>query len=75
MIGALGNNQRFAFYWNDQQHYPGPVLTYAISSRWSARFEPAVGLSNVSDPFTLRMGVMYRFGPHGPKATEMAPGH
>jgi hypothetical protein len=75
MIGALGDNQRFGLYWNDQQHYLGPVLTYAISSRWSARLEPMVGLSNVSDPFTLRMGMMYRFGPSSPKATEMAHGH
>src|SRR5450756_3208715 len=59
MIGALGDNERFGFYWNAQQHYLGPVLTYSISSRWSVRLEPAVGLSDVSDPFVLRMGVMY----------------
>jgi hypothetical protein len=75
MIGALGNNQRFGFDWNAQQHYLGPVLTYAISSRWSVRLEPAFGLSNVSDPFVLRMGVMYRFGLSSPKATEKAHGH
>jgi hypothetical protein len=75
MIGALGDNQRFGLYWNHQQHYLGPVLTYAISSRWSARLEPAVGLSNVSDPLVLRIGVMYRFGLSTPKSTEMAPGH
>jgi hypothetical protein len=55
IIGALGDNQRFGFYWNSQQHYLGPVLTYAISSRSSLRLEPAFGLSNVSDRFVLRM--------------------
>src|SRR5450759_1707961 len=75
MIGALGDNERFGFYWNAQQHYLGPVLTYSISSRWSVRLEPAVGLSDVSDPFVLRMGVMYRFGSSSPKATDDAHGH
>src|SRR5450759_3047608 len=69
MIGALGDNQRFGFDWNAQQHYLGPVLTYAISSRWSVRLEPAFGLSDISDPFMLRMGVMYRFGASSPNAT------
>jgi len=64
MIGALGDNERFGFYWNSQQHYVGPVFTYDFSSRWSVRLEPAVGLSNVSDPFMLRMGVAYMFGSH-----------
>jgi len=64
MIGALGDNERFGFYWNSQQHYVGPVFTYDLSSRWSVRLEPAVGLSNVSDPFMLRMGVAYMFGSH-----------
>jgi hypothetical protein len=64
MIGALGDNERFGFYWNSQQHYLGPVVTYDFSSRWSVRLEPAVGLSNVSDPFMLRMGVAYMFGSH-----------
>ena len=64
MIGALGDNERFGFYWNSQQHYIGPVFTYDFSSRWSVRLEPAVGLSNVSDPFMLRMGVAYMFGSH-----------
>lgn len=72
MIGALGDNQRFGFYWNAQQHYLGPVLTYAISPRWSVRVEPALGLSNVSDPFMLRMGVAYVFAPHGANTTEKA---
>jgi hypothetical protein len=64
MIGALGDNERFGFYWSAQQHYLGPVVTYDFSSRWSVRIEPAVGLSNVSDPFMLRMGVAYMFGSH-----------
>jgi hypothetical protein len=64
MIGALGDNERFGVYWNSQQQYVGPVITYDFSSRWSVRLEPAVGLSNVSDPFMLRMGVAYMFGTH-----------
>ena len=75
MTGALGDNRRFGFDWNAQQHYLGPVLTYAISSRWSVRLEPAFGLSNVSDPFVLRTGVTYSFGPSSPEATEKAHGH
>ena len=67
MIGALGDNQRFGFYWNAQQHYLGPVLTYALSSRSSLRLEPAFGLSNVSDPFVLRMGMAYMLAPSGSK--------
>jgi hypothetical protein len=74
MTGALGDNQRFGFDWNAQQHYLGPVLTYAISSRWSVRLEPAFGLSNVSDPFVLRTGVAYRFGASSSEATEKAHG-
>ena len=74
MIGALGDNQRFGFHWNAQQHYVGPVLTYAISSRCSVRLEPAVGLSNVSDPFVLRMGMAYMFRPSSSKAAPMAHG-
>jgi hypothetical protein len=68
MIGALGDNQRFGFYWNAQQHYLGPVLTYTISPRYSVRVEPAVGLSNVSDPFVLRMGLAYMLAPSSSKA-------
>ncbi len=75
MIGALGDDQRFGFEWNAQQHYLGAVLTYDISSLWSARLEPAVGLSDVSDPFMLRMGVAYMFGPSGPKTMEKANGN
>ncbi|HEX7613968.1 MAG TPA: hypothetical protein VF554_01700 [Thermoanaerobaculia bacterium] len=64
MIGALGDNERFGVYWSSQQHYLGPVFTYDLSSRLSVRLEPAVGLSNVSDPFMLRMGVAFMFGSH-----------
>jgi len=63
MIGALGNNHRFGFHWNDQQHYLGAVLQYTISSHWSVRLEPSFGLSHVSDPFMLRTGLAYMFGP------------
>lgn len=62
MIGALGNNERFGFSWRAQQHYIGPVMTYTLSPRWSVRLEPAFGLSAVSDPFMLRMGVSVNFG-------------
>lgn len=62
MIGALGNNHRFGFDWNNQQHYLGAVLQYAISSHWSVRFEPSFGLSDVSDTFMLRTGLAYMFG-------------
>ncbi len=62
IIGALGNNQQFGFDWNAQQHYLGAVLMYTISPSWSLRFEPAFGLSDVSDPFVLRTGLAYMFG-------------
>jgi hypothetical protein len=75
MIGALGDNQRFGFYWGAQQHYLGPVFSYDLSSHWSVRLEPAFGLSAVSDPFLLRTGVAYAFGPRVPKATEKAQPH
>ena len=61
MMGALGDDERFGFYWNEQQHYLGAVLTYDISSQCSLRLEPAFGLSDVSDPFILRAGVAYMF--------------
>jgi len=75
MIGALGDNQRFGLYWNAQQHYLGPVITYAISSRSSLRLEPAFGLSNVSDPFVLRMGMAYMFGQARAKGVQRSNGH
>jgi hypothetical protein len=71
MIGALGDNRRFGFDWNAQQQYLGAVLTYAISSRWSVRLEPAFGLSDVSDPFMLRTGLAYMFGVSASKDMEM----
>ena len=59
MIGALGNAQQFGFDWQRQQHYVGPVFSYSVSKHWTVHVEPAFGLSNVSDPFVLRMGVGY----------------
>ena len=59
MIGALGNTHEFGINWDRQQHYAGPVFSYALSRDWSFRLEAAVGLSHVSDPFVLRMGVSY----------------
>ena len=59
MIGALGNTHQFGIDWNRQQHYVGPVFSYTLSDNWSLRVESAVGLSRVSDPFVLRMGVSY----------------
>jgi hypothetical protein len=70
MIGELGNDRRFGLHWNDQQHYIGAILTYAFSSSWSVRLEPAVGLSNVSDYFILRTGVAYMFGSSSSEVTE-----
>jgi len=71
MIGALGNNHRFGFHWNDQQHYLGAVLQYTISSSWSVRVEPSFGLSEVSDLFILRTGLAYMFGPSTSSAMKM----
>ncbi len=59
MIGALGNTDQFGFRWQRQQHYVGPVFSYSVSKHWTVRVEPAFGLSGVSDPFVLRMGVGY----------------
>jgi hypothetical protein len=59
MIGALGNTDQFGFDWQRQQHYVGPVFSYAIAKNWTIHVEPAIGLSAVSDPFVLRMGVGY----------------
>ena len=59
MIGALGNSKQFGIYWQREQQYLGPVLTYEISRNWSAHVEPAFGLSDVSDPFVFRMGLSY----------------
>ncbi len=59
MTGGLGNNSQFGFYWHRQQQYLGPVFSYALSPHWTFRLEPEFGLSAVSDPFVLRMGVTY----------------
>ena len=59
MIGALGNNHQFGFYWQRQQQYLGPVFNYALSPQWTFRVQPTFGLSDVSDPFVLRMGLQY----------------
>jgi hypothetical protein len=59
MMGALGDTGQFGFDWPRQQQYLGPVFSYALSPRWSVRVEPAFGLSDVSDPFLLRVGVGY----------------
>ena len=61
MIGALGNAHHFGFDWRREQQYAGPVFNYQISPHWSARLEPAFGLSAVSDPVVLRVGVGYSF--------------
>src|ERR1035437_10236619 len=71
MIGALGNNHRFGFNWNSQQHYLGAVLQYTISSGWSVRVEPSFGLSDVSDPFILRTGLAFMFGLSNSGAMKM----
>ena len=59
MIGALGNTDQFGFDWQRQQHYVGPVFSYAIAKNWTLHLEPAIGLSDVSDPLVLRMGIGY----------------
>jgi hypothetical protein len=59
MIGALGNTDQFGFDWQRQQQYVGAVCNYSVSKHWTVQIEPAFGLSDVSDPFVLRMGVGY----------------
>jgi len=59
MMGALGNQHQFGFFWNREQHYLGPVFSYSPLPHLTIRLEPAFGLSNVSDPFVLRMGFEY----------------
>ena len=51
--------QQFGFDWHQQQHYLGPVFSYALSPHWSIHVEPLAGLTHVSDPFVLRIGVGY----------------
>ena len=45
--------------WHRQQQYLGPVFSYAVSKHWTVDVEPALGLSRVSDPSVLPMGVGY----------------
>ena len=59
MFGALGNTHEFGFYWHRQQQYLGPVFGYSPSPNLTVRLEPAFGLSDVSDPFVLRLGLDY----------------
>ncbi len=59
MMGALGDTGQFGFYWQRQQQYVGPVFSYALSKNWTAHVEPTSGLSAVSDPLVLRMGIGY----------------
>lgn len=59
MMGALGNTHQFGFDWQRQQQYLGPVFSYTVSKHWTAHIESLFGLSNVSDPFVLRMGIGY----------------
>ncbi len=61
MMGALGNTHQFGFDWPRQQQYLGPVFSYSVSKHWTVRVAPTCGLSGVSDPFMLRMGVGYSF--------------
>lgn len=59
MMGALGNQHQLGFYWHREQQYLGPVFSYSPWPNWTVRLEPAFGLSDVSDPFVLRMGLDY----------------
>lgn len=59
MMGALGDTDQFGFYWQRQQQYVGPVFSYELSKNWTAHVEPTSGLSAVSDPLVLRMGIGY----------------
>ena len=59
MMGALGDTNQFGFYWQRQQQYVGPVFSYTLSKNWTAHVEPTSGLTAVSDPLVLRMGIGY----------------
>jgi hypothetical protein len=59
IIGALGNTHQFGFDWQRQQHYLGSVFSYSLSKQLMIHIETAFGLSDVSDPFVLRMGIGY----------------
>jgi hypothetical protein len=58
-MGALGDAHQFGFYWSREQHYLGPLVSYTLSASWTAHAELAIGLSDVSDPSVLRMGLGY----------------
>jgi len=70
MMGGLGNTRQFGFDWHREQHYLGPVFSYALSPRWSVHLEPTFGLSHVSDAFVLRFGIGY-MGSVGKQASPM----
>jgi hypothetical protein len=57
MLGALGDTHQFGFHNALQQHYVGTVFTYAVSPHWNLTVAPVFGLSAVSDPFVLRLGL------------------
>jgi hypothetical protein len=59
MMGALGNAHQFGFDWPRQQQYVGPVFSYTVSRHWTAHVQSTFGLSDVSDPFVLRLGIGY----------------
>jgi hypothetical protein len=60
--------------WQRRQQYLGPVFSPSASKRWTVRVAPPFGLSGVSDPFMLRMGVGYSFDHllHRPSPTSCA---
>jgi hypothetical protein len=59
MIGSLGDANQFSLASQRQQEYVGPVFSYTLSDRWNLHVAPTFGLSDVSDPFVLRMGLGY----------------
>lgn len=62
MMGGLGDTNQFGFDWQRQQQYVGPVFSYELPKNFSIHVEPTFGLSDVSDPFILRLGVGYEVG-------------
>jgi len=59
VMGGLGDTNEFGFYWQREQQYLGPVFTYSLTPNVRLRLETTFGLSNVSDPFVLRIGLDY----------------
>jgi hypothetical protein len=57
-IDPISSSNR-GFAWPSEPQYLSRRFSYALSRRYFARVEPAFGLSGVSDPFVLRIGVMY----------------